>query len=109
MLYLVYADQQWRIHLQAVFISVKCVVAGAVQHVWIMTPDMRIVPLGSSSTNFMHWRVPQNSVIWDCFFCNTKRFFLLHRYYCIVTKNYASMEVYACLFHKQHALEESQL
>ena len=28
--------------------------------------DMKIVPLGSSSTTFKHWRVPQNSVLRGC-------------------------------------------
>ena len=58
-------------------------------------PDMRIVPLGSSSTNFKHWRVPQNSMIrWSGLFWSTNLFY-----------------VKSSKFHTQqkHALEESHL
>ena len=38
------------------------------------TTDMRIVPQGSSSTNFKHLRVPQNSVIrgWEVVYFEAK-------------------------------------
>ena len=43
--------------------------------------DMRIVPLGSSSTNSKHWRVPQNSVIrcWGLVYFATQTKFV-HNY-----------------------------
>ena len=51
---------------------------------------MKIVTLGSSSTNFKHWGVPQNSVFGDgWWFClKHKPFFVVK-----VTKTKASMEL----------------
>ena len=69
--------------------------------VHLVLTDMRIVPLGYSSTNLNHWRVPQKSVIqgWGVVYFGeqTKCF----HSYCKVTKNQASMELCTCLFHTQ--------
>ena len=78
---------------------------------YIATPDMRIVPLGSSITNSKHLRIPLNRVIrwWGLlyFAAQTKKF---HSYY-IVNKNQDSMELYTGLYHTElkHALEERHL